>query len=176
MCVHVASVGRALFGCWLVLMVTGCAPSRNAPVVTPGSGSVDAATVSSGVWTGAWVRQDCDEKGGAVGLACKNIPARQQLQLRLTEEGDRVRGQLELGTLRTDVSGSVSSNGTLRLTGRASSEEQTLELREWQSTIRDRSMEGTFVLTITPAKDELGVVTLTARLDGVTRGSAPAGR
>lgn len=161
--------GIFAFGAALMLAVSACGPSRTAPVVTP-AGEQPAAGAVTSRWTGSWVRQDCSEKGGAVGMACKSIPERQQLELRLTQDGDRASGELQLGTLRTDVSGSISSGGTLKLTGRAAGDEQTLELREWQSTIRGQSMEGRFVLAIVPAKDELGVVTLSARLDGVTAG------
>ncbi len=164
----VTGAKRAVLGLGCALLVGACGPSRGTPVVTPGQPAGSAAVSLSGVWSGEWVRQDCRETGGAVGMACQNIPERQKLELRLTQDGERAEGALQLGTLRTEVSGSVASNGTLRLTGRAAGEEQTLELREWQSTVRGQAMEGRFVLAIVPAKSELGVVTLTARLDGVT--------
>jgi hypothetical protein len=169
MSVDVGGAMRTLvvgLGCSLLL--SGCAPSRSPSVTPSGEPAATASATLSGVWSGEWVRQDCQEKGGAVGRACGAIPERQQLQLRLTQDGNEAKGELQLGTLRTEVSGSISSGGTLKLTGRATSDEQTLELREWQSTIRGQSMEGRFVLVIVPAKDELGVVTLSARLDGVT--------
>lgn len=165
----VTGAKSVVLGLSCALLAVACGPSRSTPVATPGERPAAAAAVSAaGVWSGAWVRQDCQEKGGAVGQACQNIPERQQLRLQLTVDDERASGELQLGTLRTQVSGTLRSNGTLRLTGRATSDEQTLELREWQSTIRGRSMEGRFVLAIVPAKDELGVVTLSARLDGVT--------
>lgn len=161
------AVRTLLVGLGCVLLVA-CGPSRSTPVVTPGeSPATTGSALLSGTWSGEWVRQDCQEKGGAVGKACAAIPERQQLQLRLTQQGNDAKGELQLGTLRTEVSGSVASNGTLRLTGRAAGEEQTLELRDWQTTVRGGTMDGRFVLAIVPTNDELGVVTLTARLDGV---------
>lgn len=166
-----AAVQRLVAGLGCALVMAGCAPSRSAPAAAPGERPASPAATLAGVWSGEWVRQDCQEKGGAVGRACQAIPERQQLRLRLTQEGDRATGELQLGTLRTDVSGSLGSNGSLRLTGRNAGEEQTLELREWQTTVRGQAMEGRFVLTIAAANNELGVVTLTARLDGVTAAS-----
>ena len=163
--------GRVVLGLGCALLVA-CGPSRSTPVVAPGERTAGSGSATmSGVWSGEWVRQDCQEKGGAVGRACAAIPERQQLQLRLTQDGDQAKGELQLGTLRTEVSGSVSSNGTLRLTGRAAGQDQTLELREWQTTVRGGTMDGRFVLAIVPTDDELGVVTLSARLDKVSRGS-----
>lgn len=163
---------RMLLAAVCVSLTVACGP-REAPVVSPGgTAAADAAGAAyDGTWTGSWVRQECQEKGGAVGKACQALPERQGLQLQLTQDGNRVRGQLDLGTLRTAVNGSVE-RGSLRLSGRGEGGEQTLEVKDWRTTLAAGAMDGSFVLIISAADEQFGTVSMTARLENVVKSSS----
>lgn len=169
------TVGRIIAVVALLSIGTiGCRPTAHTRLDTP-SGEESTAAAGSrvpsveGIWTGKWMRQTCKEAGGAVGVACRNIPDEQSVLLRLTQEGSSTQGTLQLGTLETGVTGSVRADGSLILNGRHEANAHTFTIRSWRSTIEDHAMTGTFAFTIAPDDDALGTVNVTAVLDSVVR-------
>lgn len=119
-----------------------------------------------GVWVGEWLRQGCTETGGAVG-ACTALPATGGLRLSLTQVGSEVQGTLEIGSVVTNVSGTITSN-TLALTGQGRFEDFIVTVSNWSSTVSG-TMSGTFTFTLIPDDTSAGTVIVQASLQNVGR-------
>ena len=122
------------------------------------------AAAYAGVWIGETRRRACTEFGGAVGVACRSLPAGQPVVVQLTGEGPQVRGVLTLGTERIPVIGRATPDGTLVLDGEHVGSSHTLTLQRWRARLEESRLRGTFSYRIAPADEGLGTVLMTAAL------------
>jgi hypothetical protein len=102
-------------------------------------------------------------------VACQNVPARERVQLQLTQTGYGTTGVLALPHTRVNVSGRISDDGTLTMAGESTTPTHTVRITGWRSTASGQSMYGTFSYSITPRDDRFGVVIVTASLENLTR-------
>jgi hypothetical protein len=124
-----------------------------------------------GVWSGRSVRRACIEFGGAVGIACRALPDRNWIRLEITQRGSDVRAVLMLGGQEAVLSGRVRSDGTLTLRGEGGNETHSITLNDWQATVNQTGIHGTFSYVIAADDERLGSVRVTAALDGLTKDS-----
>jgi hypothetical protein len=145
----------------LVLSTAACGGSDNGSPTGP---SPFVANFG-GVWVGTWQRQGCTETGGAVG-ACSALPTSGGLRLSLTQAGSDVQGTVEIGTVVTNVTGTITSN-TLSLTGNGRFESFAVTVSNWSTRVSGATMSGTFSFTLIPDDTSGGTVIIQASLQNV---------
>lgn len=145
-----------------LMTLAACGGSPTAP-----SNTVDL----TGVWQGTWQRTSCTETGGAQGVACNQAPTSGALRLTLTQNGTAVQGSVEVASFLIPATGSVSSGGSLSLTGSAHLQSATETLSNWSTTRSGTSMSGSFTLTILADNPAFGSQILQLMLQNVTKSS-----
>lgn len=145
--------------------VTACGGGGSS-VVGP-SNTVDF----QGVWQGNWQRTSCTETGGAQGVACNQTPSSGAVRITLAQSGVEVSGSVEVASFFIPASGTVSSGGTLTLTGQAHLQNATETLSNWSTTRSGTSMNGGFTLTIVADNPAFGSQIVQFALQNVTKTS-----
>jgi hypothetical protein len=113
-----------------------------------------------GVWSGQSIRRECIEAGGAVGVACRSLPQRNQVRVEIRQAGAEVRAVLMLGGQRAVLAGRIRPEGTLMLRGGGGSRSHTITVDEWHTTIEQTRINGTFSYVISADDERLGSVTV----------------
>ena len=146
----------------LTLTVVACGGSPSGPSNTPDF---------TGVWQGNWLRASCTETGGAQGVACAQTPTSGALRLTLSQSGNELQGNVEVGSFVIPASGVVNSSGSLSLSGSARQGSATGTLSNWSTSRSGNTMTGTFTLTIVADNPAFGSQILGLTLQGVARSS-----
>ena len=146
----------------LTLTVVACGGSPTGP---------SGATDFTGVWQGNWVRASCTETGGAQGVACAQTPTSAALRLTLSQSGNEVQGNVEVGSFIIPASGVVNSGGSLSLSGSARQGSATGTLSNWSTSRSGNTMTGAFTLTIVADNPAFGSQILGLTLQSVTKSS-----
>ena len=149
-------------------LLAGCgSESPTAPSSESGS-----ASALQEIWAGTWVRNGCSESGGAVGAACNATPTTGAFRLNLTQSGGSAQGTVEVGAFTVPLSGSVSNNGTVTLSGNSRLPQgATATVSDWSTRVNGNTMTGSFTLRIVPDDSAFGTQTLQVSLQNVTKSS-----
>ena len=153
------------------LLVSGALAFSLAAAACGGSGTTTGPDNSdfSGTWLGNWLRTSCTETGGAIGIACSQLPTFGAMRLTFTQAGSSVSGNVELASFLIPGSGTVDGNGTLTFTGSAHLQEGTQTISNWSTTRSGSSMNGSFTVSHVADNPALGSQTLVLTLQNVTR-------
>jgi hypothetical protein len=155
-------MNRALLLGWLTLCASGCGGT------SPTSPS-DATISFQGAWTGTWAMQECSETGGAIGNGCSGLPSTGYLGATLTQTGTSVEGTVEIEVFLARVTGQVDGSGVLTLSGSGRLLTVTVTIADWRASQDGNVLTGTFTYVVTPDDPTLGVITVRAALQNVTR-------
>jgi hypothetical protein len=148
-----------------IVAVTACGGSGSS-VLGPST-----AADFQGVWQGNWQRTSCTETGGAQGVACNQTPTSGSLRITLTQSGVEVSGSVEVASFFIPATGTVSSGGTLTLSGQAHLQSAVETLSNWSTTRSGNAMNGGFTLSIVADNPAFGSQVVQFALQNVTKTS-----
>jgi len=123
-----------------------------------GPRSVAGNDYDSSTWVGQWVRVECVEVGGAVGIGCVSQPASGPLRIEMTDYKSGIGGTLNLGTLDVTFSGIKDADGKVSASGYGREAATDITITNWSGTHAGATMTGSFTLTYHPDETALGPV------------------
>lgn len=114
----------------------------------------------TGQWSGTYTVTNCTESGAAVG-ACANIQRVASLSFTPTQTGSNLGGTLNIGSLPVSVTGNVTSDNVVSLSGSADVSGLVFALTQWRAVMTGSQMAGTMAFTISTVSPS-GLVTITS--------------
>jgi hypothetical protein len=116
----------------------------------------------AGVWAGETIRRACVESGGAIGVACRAVPAHNWMRLEIAQAGSQAQAVLTLSGQRAVLSGRVQADGSLALRGGGSSAGYVMRVSDWHATVDGGRLDGAVAYVIAAEDERLGSVSITA--------------
>lgn len=154
---HRRRLGTMKYVAIVVLVVTvGCSsPTAPTPPQPP---------TINGQWTGPYNLTSCTTTGAANGSAfCPNLGSGGVMVLTPQQTGSNVAGTLAIGAFNVPVTGSVSTDRVVTLSGTAVlSPVAVLTLQTWRATVTGSTMTGTVQYTIAVTDAPVGAATVAA--------------
>lgn len=132
------------------------------------------APTFQGNWAGRYIVERCDGTGSVQDYFCSAnrgaypVGTDLPITLSLTQNASAVTGSLSLGSVTGSVNGSVNANGTLILSGTATSGTSAAQLTSWATTVSGSTMSGNFTYNASLGGIP-GVAVVVTRLSNVTK-------